>query len=795
MNDLKFAFRQLVKNPGFTVVALLTLALGIGGSTGIFSLINGVILRPLPFVEPERLVSASIQVGDARPTQTSYSSYLDWREQCTAFEDLAIYDSSSCLLTGAEEPERVVAALISASFFSVLRASPALGRTFTREEENQRAAVVVVSHGFWQRRFAGDSNVVGRTIEIDGKTTEIIGVMPEQFTFAAGDFGLWRLQPPDPNAPRGPGRWWVLGRLKQGSNLDEAQAELRGITARISETLPSTRRNLSAYVTPLSQQIAGPNLRLALWILFGAVFAVLLIGCSNLANLLLVRGVARGRELATRVALGASPIRVTRQLVVECAPIGLLGGLAGIVLADFIIRLVRALGGERIPRLAEVELDPAVLGFALALTGLATLLFAMIPGLQARRLDVNKALKEGAKGTGGRRQTFLRQALLVGQVALAFTLLFGAGLLVRSFQNVRAKDLGFNPENLLIMNLRLPQSKSNEAAVVFFTELSRRLETLPGVEAAGLIGDVFGGPNAAGRITTDGGASAGMLADLNEVRSDEITHSWLRTVRAALLRGRLFDEGDRSGTIPVAIINQTMARRLWPGEDPVGRRFKFGPLESRNPWLTVVGLAPDMRRQRLEREPMAQVFVPVAQDPQRGMELLIKSAGNPLVLAEAVRREVQAIEKGDFVSGISTMEQRIGRSLFERSFQASLLSAFSIVALLLVAIGTYGIVHFSVQQRTREMGVRIVLGARKLDVLSIIMREGLKLVLIGVGLGIALTLSITRLMQRLLFEVRPTDPLTFVAVALLLGGIALCACWLPARRAAKVDPMEALRCE
>ncbi len=795
MNDLKFAFRQLLKNPAFTAVAVLTLALGIGGSTTIFSLINGVILRPLPFFEPDRLVSASIQVGDSRPTQTSYRTYLDWREQLEALEALAIYDPASCLLTGAEEPERISATRISASFFSVLRARPVLGRTFNEEEEKQRAAVVVVSYGLWQRRFAGDSNIVGRTVVIDGQATEIVGVMPEQFTFPDMDFGLWKLQGPQQNVPRGAGPWFVLGRLKPGSSIDQAQAELQSVTARIAQTLPSTRQNLSARVTSLSREIAGPNLRLALWILFGAVFAVLLIGCSNLANLLLVRGVARQRELATRVALGASPMRVTRQLIAECLPLGLLGCIAGIGLAVFIIRLVRALGGSRIPRLSEVELDPAVLSFALVLTGLATLLFAVFPGLQARRFDVNEALKEGARGTGGLRQTSLRHGLLVGQIALAFTLLFGAGLLLRSFQNVRAKDLGFSPENLLIATLRLPQLKSNEAAVVAYTELSRRLEALPGVEAVGLIDDVFGGPNAGGRITTDGGPTPGTLTDLNELRRDAITPSWFRAVGAPLLRGRLFDKGDRSGTIRVAIINETMARRLWPREDPVGKRFKFGPPDSRQPWLTVVGLARDMRRQRLEREPMAQVFVPVAQDPEGSMELLVKSAGNPLALADAVRHEIRAVEKNTFVFGISTMEQRIGRSLFERRFQTSLLSAFSLVALLLSAIGTYGVVHFSVQQRVREIGIRMMLGAQKVDVLSIVLRQGLKTVLIGVSFGIVLVFAITRLMKRLLYEVKPTDPLTFTAVSLLLIVIVLVACWLPARRATKIDPMVALRYE
>jgi putative ABC transport system permease protein len=482
-------------------------------------------------------------------------------------------------------------------------------------------------------------------------------------------------------------------------------------------------------------------------------------------------------------------------LVVECLPVGLLGGLVGVWLAVFIIRLVRTLGATRIPRLTEVELDPTVLCFALVLTGLATLFFATIPGLQARRLDVNEALKEGSRGTGGLRQTSLRNALLVGQVALAFTLLFGAGLLVRSFQNVRAKDLGFNSENLLLANLRLPQLKSNEAAVVFYAELNRRLEALPGVEGVGLIDDVFGGPNAAGPITLDGGPTPAMPIDLNEVRSAAITPSWFRTAGAPLLRGRLFDERDRSGTMRVAIVNETMAQRLWPGEDPLGKRFKFGPPESQNPWLTVVGLARDMRRERLEREPMAQVFVPVAQDPERGMELLIKSAGNPLLLADAVRREVHAMDKTAFVSGISTMQQRIGRSLFERKFQTSLLSAFSLVALLLSAIGTYAVVHFSVQQRAREIGIRMVLGAQKLDVLSMMVRQGLKMVLLGVSLGIVLVFALTRVMERLLYEIKPMDPFTFAGVSLLLFSIALLACWLPARRAARIHPMEALRHE
>jgi predicted permease len=701
---------------------------------------------------------------------------------------------------------------VSANFLSILRASPALGRTFTEEEARQRARVIIVSHGLWQRRFAGHPNVIGRTMEVDGQAATIIGVMPPHFSFPSenSDSELWQLQLPQStvsgsalsasvtNAPVGPaargvGNWNVLGRLKRGETLDRAQAELQSVAARLAQAYPISNRDLGARLIPLSEEVAGPNLRLALWVLFGAVGFVLLIACSNLANLLLVRGVARRRELATRLALGASPSRVARQLVVECLPIGALGGLAGVGLALLLIRVVRALAGTTIPRLSEVGLDPAAICFTFGLTALATILFAIVPGLQARRLDVNESLKEGARGTGGLRGRSLRHALLVAQVALAFTLLFGAGLLVRSFHSVRAMDLGFDPARLLSVAIRFPQAKSPDRAVLFYGELIPRLEALPGVEAVGLIEDVFGGGNTTGRITIEEGLKLASATELGQVRADSITPSWFRTIGAPLLRGRAFDESDRVAALPVAIINETMAQRLWPGQDPVGKRFKFGPPESRQPWLTVVGLARNMRRERLERAPIAQIFRPIAQAPSLHVELLVKTKAEPLALTESVRREIQSIDKSAAVYGISTMEQRIGRSLQERKFQASLLTAFSGVALLLAAIGTYGIVHFSVQQRTREIGVRMALGAKKFDVVSVIMRGGLKLVLIGIALGIALALSVTSVMQRLLYEVGPTDPLTFAAVAILLGGMALFACWLPARRAVQIPPMTALR--
>jgi predicted permease len=789
--DVRYGARMMGKNPGFTAVAVLTLALGIGGSTAVFSLIHTAILRPLPFPEPERLVLVWTELADSRTARSAYGSYEDWKAHGTAFADLAIYDSFSCILTGLEVPEKISATRTSASFFSLLRVSPVLGRTFTEEEASQGARVVVLSHGFWQRQFAGDSNVVGRTIGVDGQPAMIIGVMPEHFAFPSENSELWQLQGREAAAVRGVGPWFVLGRLRTGTKMDRAQAELDSVAMRLAEAYPGTNRDLSARLIPLSEEIAGPDLRLALWILLGAVAFVLLIGCSNLANLLLVRGVARRRELGTRLALGASPGRVTRQLIVECLPIGALGGLAGVALALLLIRVVRPLGGTSIPRLGDVGLDPMVTWFALALTALATLFFAIIPGLQARRIDVNESLKEGARGTGSLRESSLRQALLVGQVALAFPLLFGAGLLLRSFQSVCAMDLGFDSERLLCVQIRFPKMKNPEEAVVFYGELPRRLDALPGVKSVGLIEDVFGGGNLTGIITTEENMTQAL--PINQVRRDSITPGWFQTMGAPLLRGRAFDEADRAGALPVAIINETMAQHLWPGQDPISKRLKLGPRDSQLPWLTVVGLARDMRRERLEKAPIPQVFRPLAQLPSLHMELLVKTEVPPLALAESVRREIQSLDKSVAVYGGSTMERRVGASLFQRKFQASVLAAFSSVALLLAAIGTYGIVHFSVQQRMREIGVRLALGAQRLDVLLFVMSGGLKQVVIGVGLGVALALSLTSLMQRLLFEVRPTDPLTFATVALLLGGIALIACWLPARRAANVHPVEALR--
>jgi putative ABC transport system permease protein len=792
MNDLRIALRQLLKNPGFTAVAVLTLALGIGGSTAVFSLVNGVILKPLPFQDPERLVLVSTTLADARPTRSAYGSYADWKEQCKAFEDLAIYDGFSCLLTGTEAAEKINATRTSASFFSILRVPAALGRGFTEDDAHQHARVVVVSHGLWQRRFRGDPNVVGRTIEIDGQTAEIVGVMPEQFDFPAGSSELWQLQPPQTAPQRGAGPWYVLGRLRQGVSLHHAQAELESVAGRLALEYPGTNRDLGARVALLSGEITGPNLRLALWILLGAVAFMLLIGCSNLANLLLIRGVARRRELATRVALGASSLRVARQLTVECLPVGIIGGLAGVALSLVLIRAVRALSGTRLPRLENVGLDPAVMGFALVLTLLVTLLFAIIPSLQARRLDVNESLKEGARGTGGLKESSLRRVLLVGQVALAFTLLFGAGLLLRSFQSARAVNLGFNPERLLSVAIRFPQTKNSDEALVFYRELTLRLEAMPGVQSVGLIEDVFGGGNAPGLVTLEAGGTPAAQAELGSVRRDAVTPEWFRAIGAPLMRGREFNDSDRAGGVAVAIVNETMARRLWPGQDPLGQRFKLGAPDSRAPWLSVVGLAADMRRERPEKAPIPQVFRPLAQLPSLHMELLIRTGVPPFTLAEAVRRELQTIDKTVAVYGVTTMEERLGASLFERRFQASLLAGFSTVALVLAAIGTYSIVRFAVQQRTREIGVRMAMGAQKLDVYSLVLSEGLKLLLFGVGLGVALTFSVTRLMQRLLFEVRPTDPPTFVAVALLLATAGVLASWLPARRAANVAPMEAL---
>jgi predicted permease len=793
VRDARFGIRRLWKNPAFTFVAVLTLALGIGGSTAVFSLINGVILRPLPYPDPERLVMVWTESSASRTVPSAYANYVDWKKQCSAFENLAIYDPIRCLLTVSDRTEGGRGARVSASFFSVLGVAPFLGREFSAEEEKQRARVAILGYRLWQDRFAGVSNVVGRTLEIDGQRSEIIGVMPESFGFPGGDTEFWELNYYDQTTTRGIGMWMVLGRLKQGQSITQAETELRSVAARLASEYSSENRGLGARIVPLSEAIAGPNLRVAFWILFGGVIFVLLIGCSNLVNLLLARGVTRQRELATRLALGASPMSIVRQLAVECVPLGALGGLAGVALALLIVRAVRAFAVNRIPRLGDVQLDLVVVCFAVGLTALATLIFAVIPAMQARRLDINESLKEGARGTTGSRQTFLRHALIISEVALAFLLLVGAGLLFRSFQLVRTLDTGFDPERVLSAGIRVPVTANRTNSALIYQDLSRRLEALPGIESVGLIEDVFGGGNSGGRITLEG-AALDSAAEVTPIRLDSMTPSWFQAVGAPLLRGRFFDEHDRAGTLRVAIINETMARRFWPGQDALGKRFKLGRADSTAPWLTVVGVVRDMRRERsLERPPLPQIFRPVAQLPSLHMDLLVRTSSDPMALAESVRRQIEAVDKGIIVSGVSTLEKRIGASLFERRFQTSLLSAFSLVALLLAGIGTYGVVHYSVQQRVREIGIRMAMGARKLDVFSLVVGRGMRMVLIGVGLGIGLALGITRLMERLLFGVKPMDPLTFAAVSLLLLGIALLACWLPARRAMHLDPIHALR--
>ena len=793
VRDARFGIRMLWKNPAFTLVAVLTLALGIGGSTAVFTLINGVLLRPLPYRDPERLVMVWTE-SPASPTEaTGYANYVDWKNQCSTFEELAIYDPIRPLVTVGERTEGRRGAMVSANFFSILGAAPFLGRSFTAEEEKQRVRVAILGYRLWLNRFAGVSNVIGRTLEIEGQPSEIVGVMPESFGFPGDDTEFWELNYYDQTNRRGIGMWMVLGRLMEGQSIARAESELRGVAARLANEYPNDNRGLSARVVPLSEAVAGPNLRVAFWILFWAVLFVLLIGCLNLVNLLLARGVARQRELATRLALGASPMGMARQLAVECVPLGVLGGLVGVALAHLIVRGVQAFAMNRIPRLAEVHVDVVVVSFAVGLTALATLIFAVIPAMQTRVVDINESLKEGARGTGAARQTFLRHTLVISEVALAFLLLVGSGLLLRSFQSIRALDPGFNADRVLSVGIKLPLTINRTNSTLFYQELSARLEALPAVESVGLIEDVFGGGNSGGRITVEG-ASLESVEEVTPIRFDSITPSWFQAVGAPLLRGRLFEERDRAGVPGVAIINETMARRFWAGQDALGKRFKFGRIDSTAPWLTVVGIVRDMRRERsLERTPLPQVFRPVAQIPSRNMELLVRTSSNPMAVAETVRREIEALDKGIVVSPMSTLEKRIGASLFERRFQTSLLSAFSLVALLLAGIGTYGVVHFSVQQRVREIGVRMAMGARKLDVFSLIVGGGLKIVLIGVGLGIGLAVGITRLLERLLFEVKPMDPLTFGGVSLLLLTISVLACWLPARRAMNVDPMHALR--
>jgi putative ABC transport system permease protein len=808
LQDMRYAVRTLLRQLGFAAVAVLTLALGIGANTAIFSVIDAALLRPPPYREPERLVHLweAKRSRDFEQREASYPDFLDWRAQGSeVFEGLAGYTARPFTLTEAGEATRTRGAAVTANFFELLGANAAAGRTFVGGEDGlEGKRVAVISHGLWRRRFGGDPGVVGRAVTLDGQAYTVVGVLPADFNFALlGDTEVWTpLTPPPAVAARRYQHWVkVIGRLKQGVTLEGAQAHLATVASRIERDDPGAHAGVSLRAVPLQEEFVG-SVRPVLFVLLGAVGFVLLIACTNVANLLLARAAARQKEVAIRTALGASRWRVVRQLLTESVLLSLAGGAAGLVLAlwgvDALVALIPASQLMQMPYLQSLSLSREVLLFATGLSLLTGVLFGLTPALSASRADLQGALKEGGRSTvsrGGRR---LRDLLVVAEVALALVLLVGAGLLLKSLVTMLRVDPGFDPRGLLTLRVALPPAryKEGDQATRFYEEALRRVSTVPGVRGAALTSNLplagdggTGTPQIVGRSTPD--------SELTEAHLRTVSANYFEVLGVPLVKGRSFSERDDAKAPPVLLVNKTFAERVFPGEDPLGRRvtFKF----TGDTQYEIAGVVGDEKVTTLDARTTPVIYFHSRQDSSFDSAALVlrTDAADPLTLAAAVRGEVRALDPEVPVYAVQTLEQLVAgsRSTFVRRYPAYLTGVFACVALLLALVGIYGVVSYSVAQRTHEIAVRVALGARTRDVLRLVLGHGLLLALGGIALGALGALALTRLISGLLFGVSAADPTVYGLVALLLAAVALLACLVPARRATKVDPIVALRYE
>src|SRR5262245_34859057 len=807
--DMRYGARMLMKNPGFTSIAVITLALGIGANTAIFSVVNGVLLRPLPYKDPQQLVMVFAPRRLEQEFHISSGGFTVLRDQKQVFEQVAAFlpmlDSAS--ITGDGDPEFLGGVTVSANLFTLLGVEAKYGRRFLPEEEKPGAnRVVVLSHRLWQRRFGSEQKIVGRKISLNNEPYTVVGVMPPGFRFPLDSmFAGWipgeidiyiplALTPEQMNNSK-PQTLPVIARLKSQLGIEQAQAEMAGVSARLKRRYPNTNIDESIRLAPYHQQIVG-RARFALLVLLGAVGFVLLIACANVANLLLVRAAARRKEIAVRVALGAGRWRVIRQLLTESVQLALLSGLLALLLAFWGVGLLRTIIPENLPRADEIGIDGGVFGFTLLISLGAGILFGLIPAFQASRVNLNDALKDGGRSSGGSVHNHLRNLLVVSEVALALALLIGAGLMLRSFIRLMSVDPGLDPRNVLTVDIRLSRNKySRPQQAVFFQQLLERLRALPGIQAAGAVYPM---------------PLSGMEEDLwfdiegqpppppGEHRSAGprgVSPGYFKAQGIQLLKGRVFTESDGGDTPPVVVINEAMARRYWPDQNPVGKRIAIGRSNGQPVWSEIIGVVKSVRHMALSEEPRSEVYIPFAQYPLAFMTLVARTDGAQLGYVVAVRSQVHAVDKDQPISNVRTMEERLASAVSQRRFNLILLAIFAGLALSLAAIGIYGVMSYLVSQRAHEIGVRMALGAQTGDVLRLVIRQGMALTLTGVLIGLITAFGLTRLLRNLLFDLSATDPLTFLVTALLLALVALLACYIPARRATKVDPLVALRCD
>jgi putative ABC transport system permease protein len=848
--DLRYALRGLRRNPGYTAVAAVTLALGIGATTAMFSVVNAVMLRPLPYRDASRLAmiwTDDVQRGLHREA-TASRTITDWQRETRSFAEVAYFSTQRTAVIGRDPAagrERTRGALVSANLFPVLGVSAARGRVISTDDESQRAPVAVISHSLWQRRFAGADDVVGRTLATvdasrgEANTLTIVGVMPPGFYFPDKQTELWTpattywrfSRESSEWFPSWARRWTAVARLRDGVSLADARSDLARIGAQLAAAhapVPDFP-GFATTVIPILDVIAGERLQSALWMLLGAVVLVLLVACANVANLLLARGATRQREFAIRRAIGAGRGRLVRQVLVESAVLAGLGGALGTLLAAWSTRGLSSAAAAYVPRIDEVALDARVLAVAFAASLAAGLMFGLVPALRMSATDAGDALKEGARGGVGVRLRRSRSALVLAECAVAMVLLAGAGLLIRSLMHVSLVDPGFDPARVLTVRIELPpepppssaderpqtsagaqtRARAHEAVV---NDLLDRIQAMPGVESAGFVDDLFATGDANSSITIPGRESA----PTGELNDGSVSAGFFPSLRVPLKRGRYLSRDDgfqkiRALWSPVAtnqslaekerlavaepvVVNEAFVRRFFPDADPIGRKFCIDPT-SKTYWYEIVGVIGNMHRQGPERPVVPEYFGPYIPSPNGRVDLLVRVADDPLSIAPTVRSLVSNAVPGAIIPSVSTAESQFGDFSAQRRFQTWLLAAFAALALVLAAIGIYGVVRYSVAERTHEIGVRLALGASQADVLALVVRQGIVMPAIGITIGLALSVGVTRIMAHLLFGVGAADPLTFAGVGLVLALVAAAACYFPARRAARVDPVQALRLE
>jgi len=797
--DLRYAVRMLRRSPAFTVTAVVTLALGIGANSAIFSVVSGVLLRPLPYPAPERL--AMVWMDNARIALRedwhSFPDYLDYKQQSRTFEDMAVFNTTARTLTGDENPERVFGAHSSANLFDVLGVRPERGRVYSAAEDTAGAnTVVILSHGLWQRRFGGRDDAIGKTLSMNGRPMQIIGVMPEGFAFPNRDTQFWVPTGASEQQRTNRGSLWlqVIGRMKPDTSVEQAQSDLARVNGDLLKQFPG-RKGYGVYVAGYLDQVVG-KIRPAILVLLGAVACVLLIACTNVANLLLARASVRERELALRAAIGAGRGRLVRQLLTESLLIGLAGGAIGVALARLGISVLIAIAPQDLPRLDAISMDWRVLAFTTLLALITSVVFGLIPALQLARTDAGQTMKEGARGSSALGRS-LRRGLVVVEIALAVVLLIGAGLMLRSFDQMRRVDLGFVPERLLTARLVLWGEKYREPAarIEFFRQVITQTTADPAVQGAAGVGTVFLSATPNSTNFSIEGRPDFAPEEAVEVPVDSITPDYFRVMGVALRQGRFFDERDAATAPATVIINQSMADRFWPKGDALGRRIKYGQLASQGPWMTIVGIVADTRRTGYDAVVRPETYLPHAQSPDSGLMMVIRTKGDPAAFVSSLNAIVRQVDSGIAVQAAQPIESLLGDMTAQRRLNTLLLSIFGIVAALLAAVGIYGVIAYSVEQRTRELGVRIALGAPAGRILQLIGLEVVPLALTGLVLGLGAAVALSRSMTSMLYQVSATDPGTFVAISVVALLTALLASLIPAIRAVRLDPIKALRIE